>query len=95
VVDALKHIRASAARSPRIDELLRLHRDRRVIALTTHRRENFGEVMTSHLQALRCFVERHPEILLVFPVHPNPAVRAATAAVLGGSERICCIEPLE
>ena len=95
VVDALKHILASAARSPRIEGLLRLHRARRVIALTTHRRENFGEVMTSHLRALRRFVERHPEVVLVFPVHPNPAVRAVTAAELGDSDRICCIEPLE
>jgi len=95
VVDALKHILASAARSPRIDGLLRLHRTRRVIALTTHRRENFGEVMTSHLRALKRFVERHPEVVLVFPVHPNPAVRAVTAAELGDSDRIHCIEPLE
>jgi len=95
VVDALKYILASTVRSPRIEELLRLHRGRRVIALTTHRRENFGEVMTSHLKALRNFVQRHPDVVLVFPVHPNPAVRAVTAAELGGSDRICCIEPLE
>jgi len=95
VVDALKHILASVQRSPRIDELLRPHRGRRVIALTTHRRENFGAVMASHLQALRRFVARHPDVVLVFPVHPNPAVRAATARELGDSDRICCIEPLE
>jgi UDP-N-acetylglucosamine 2-epimerase (non-hydrolysing) len=95
VVDALKHIMASAVRSPRIEGLLRLHRARRVIALTTHRRENFGDVMTSHLRALRRFVERHPGVALVFPVHPNPAVRAVTAAELGDSDRICCIEPLD
>lgn len=95
VVDALKHIMASAVRSPRIEGLLRSHRARRVIALTTHRRENFGEVMTSHLRALRRFVERHPGVVLVFPVHPNPAVRAVTAAELGDSDRICCIEPLD
>jgi UDP-N-acetylglucosamine 2-epimerase len=46
------------------------------------------------LRALRRFVSRHPELELVFPVHPNPAVRAAVAAELDGADRIHCIDPL-
>jgi UDP-N-acetylglucosamine 2-epimerase len=51
--------------------------------------------MSGHLRALRRFVERHADVVLVFPVHPNPAVRTATEVEFGLSERICCIEPLE
>ncbi len=95
VVDALRWIVARAKPSPALTGLLDSLADRRVIALTTHRRENFGEIMTGHLRALRRFVTRHPEVALVFPVHPNPAVRAVAEAELSGAERIHCIEPLD
>ena len=95
VVDALQRIVATSTPSRALSSLLDGLAGQRVIALTTHRRENFGEVMASHLGALRRFVERHPETALVFPVHPNPAVRAVAQAELGGAERIHCIDPLE
>ena len=95
VVDALQHILATARPSAALVGLLDSLAGLRIVALTTHRRENFGEVMAGHLQALRRFVARHPEVAVVFPVHPNPAVRAATAAAFGGVKRIHCIDPLE
>ncbi len=67
----------------------------RLIALTTHRRESFGSVMTAHLEVLRRFVERHQDLALVFPVHPNPAVRAAAAAAFAGAPRVLCVDPLD
>ncbi len=66
-----------------------------MIVLTTHRRENFGQVMSSHLKALRRFVGRHQDVELVFPVHPNPSVRAVVDAEFTGAERIHCIDPLK
>jgi UDP-N-acetylglucosamine 2-epimerase (non-hydrolysing) len=51
--------------------------------------------MTGHLQALRQFVERHPDLALVFPVHPNPAVRAAAETALPRNGRIVLLEPLD
>ena len=51
--------------------------------------------MSSHLKALRRFVERHQDIELIFPVHPNPSVRAVVDAEFTGAKRIHCIEPLE
>ena len=68
---------------------------KRMILITGHRRENFGQVMSSHLKALRRFVERHSDVELVFPVHPNPSVRTAVDAEFSGAGRIHCIEPLE
>ncbi|SFE53153.1 non-hydrolyzing UDP-N-acetylglucosamine 2-epimerase [Nitrosomonas sp. Nm166] len=95
VVDALQHILARSTASPSLSKLLDSITNKRLIVLTTHRRENFGEVMSSHLKALRRFVERHQDIELVFPVHPNPSVRAVVDAEFTGAERVHCIEPLE
>lgn len=95
VVDALHWILARSKPSPALAGLLDSLTGRRVIALTTHRRENFGEVMAGHLRALRRFVERHGDLALVFPVHPNPAVRAVAETELGGHQRIHCIDPLD
>ena len=95
VVDALQHILGRSTASPKLSQLLDSISSKRMIVLTTHRRENFGQVMSSHLKALRRFVERHWDVELVFPVHPNPSVRAAVDAEFSGAGRIHCIEPLE
>lgn len=95
VIDALQHILARSTASPSLSKLLDSITDKRLIVLTAHRRENFGQVMTSHLRALRRFVGRHQDVELVFPVHPNPSVRAVVDAEFTGAERIHCIEPLE
>jgi UDP-N-acetylglucosamine 2-epimerase (non-hydrolysing) len=96
VVDALQHILARSSASPSLSKLLDdIVANKHLIVLTTHRRENFGQVMSSHLKALRRFVERHQDVALVFPVHPNPSVRAVVDAEFTRAERIHCIEPLE
>src|SRR5262249_34327268 len=60
---------------------------------TTHRRESFGELLAANLEVVRDFVERHPDVALFFPVHPNPAVRGPAAAVLSGHDRIKLLGP--
>jgi len=67
----------------------------RRIVLTTHRRESFGGVMAENLKAMRQFIERHDDIALIFPVHPNPSVERVAAALLSGHPRIKLIAPLE
>jgi UDP-N-acetylglucosamine 2-epimerase (non-hydrolysing) len=67
---------------------------RRLILLTTHRRENFGEPLRGVLRTLRRVVETTPDLEMLFPAHPNPAVTAATQAELEGAERVRVIEPL-
>lgn len=95
VVDALHAILADAPPAPALSALLAGIAGRRLIVLTTHRRENFGAVMHGHLRALRRFVERHADVTVVFPVHPNPAVVAAAQAELGDAPRIHRIAPLD
>jgi UDP-N-acetylglucosamine 2-epimerase (non-hydrolysing) len=94
VVDAVNWILGCEPPSPALRRLIDELAGRRIIVLTTHRRENFGQVMRGHLQALRRFVDRHADVALVFPVHANPAVREVAASVLGGNPRIRLIAPL-
>lgn len=67
----------------------------RIIAMTAHRRENYGEPMRQMFSAVRRVVETHPDTLLIYPVHLSPAVRQAAAQYLGGHERIKLLDPVE
>lgn len=95
VVDSLHAILKDHEPSDRLDQVLAPLKGLRLIALTTHRRESFGSTIEGHLGALRRFVERHEDLALVFPMHPNPAVRAAAEAALSGAPRVLCLDPLE
>ena len=95
VVDSLHAILKDHEPSARLNEVLAPLKGLRLIALTTHRRESFGGTMEGHLSVLRRFVERHEDLALVFPVHPNPAVRAAAEAALSGAPRVLRLDPLE
>lgn len=95
VVDSLHAILKNHEPSSRLNEALAPFKGLRLIALTTHRRESFGSAMEGFLAALRRFVERHEDLALVFPMHPNPAVRAAAKAALSGAPRVLRLDPLE
>ena len=69
--------------------------NRRVIALTCHRRENLGAPMAAIFSAVKTLVSRHRDVELVYPVHLSPAVREAAYSILGGVERVHLIEPLD
>lgn len=94
VVDSLKSIMAEGEMPAAVQEVVRKFRQHKLIVLTTHRRESFGKQMTGNLEVLRRFVERYPEVALVFPVHPNPAVRTATQTILAEHPRIVLVDPL-
>lgn len=68
---------------------------RRVILVTTHRRENLGEPMRHVYQALREIVAEFEDVEVVFPVHKNPLVRQVVDAELGGIDRVHLIDPLD
>ena len=68
---------------------------KRVILVTTHRRENLGEPMRQVYKALKSLVEEFPDIEIIFPVHKNPKVRSVVNEELGGLERVCLIDPLD
>ena len=69
--------------------------NRRVIAMTCHRRENYGEPMENIFRAVRRMAEAHPEITVVYPVHLSPYVRDTAKRILGGVENILLIDPLD
>ncbi len=67
----------------------------RLVLVTVHRRESWGEPLERVLRAVRAMVDRHPDVRVLLPVHPNPAVRSAVRRVLGGHARIVVSEPLD
>lgn len=69
--------------------------DERIVLLTTHRRENWGEPQARIARAARALTDRFPDIRLVVAMHPNPAVRETLRGELSGHERIDLIEPPE
>ena len=68
---------------------------KRLIALTCHRRENYGEPMAQIFTAVAELAKRNPDVLIVYPVHLSPVVRDAAKQYLDGIENIHLIEPLD
>lgn len=87
-IDALLR---TVARLPRQDWPF-LDSDRKLILVTGHRRENFGEGMERFCRAL-LQLARRPDVQIVYPVHPNPNVRKPVEALLGGVNHIHLIAP--
>lgn len=68
---------------------------KRLILMTTHRRENLGKPMRQVYRALKTTLEQHPEAAAVFPVHKNPKVREVVQAELAGTDRVYLTEPMD
>ncbi len=69
--------------------------NRRVLAVTCHRRENYGQPMQDIMHAILEVVECHPDVEVVYPVHLSPVVRECAFPILGGHERIHLIDPID
>lgn len=70
-------------------------KDKRIILITSHRRENFGQPIVNICHAILELVEKHKDIYVLFPVHPNPNVREVTDHYLRGHERIKLVSPFD
>lgn len=70
-------------------------KDSRLIMITAHRRENFGEPMRNMFRAIRRVIEECPDVKAIYPIHMNPVVRQVADEELGDCNRIHIIEPLE
>ena len=68
---------------------------KKVILLTSHRRENLGEPMENVFSAVRDAIRMVPEAVVVFPVHLNPKVREIANRILGNNPSIYLIEPMD
>src|SRR5204863_363441 len=95
VVDAMKHMLNHFEPRPQITDLIKKTEGKKRLLLTTHRRESFGEAMTANLKVIREFVDTRPDVCLMFPVHPNPNVKAVAKEILGKHQRIHLLDPLD
>ncbi len=68
---------------------------KRVIVLTCHRRENYGEPMENIFRAVRQIVSSHEDVEVIYPVHLSPAVRECAAKFLSEEPRIHLIDPVD
>lgn len=68
---------------------------KKVLLVTCHRRENWGEPMRQIFRALRRLVEKHADVEIIFPVHKNPLVRELSSEILGSVPGVHLIEPLD
>ncbi|HEX4846822.1 MAG TPA: UDP-N-acetylglucosamine 2-epimerase (non-hydrolyzing) [Novosphingobium sp.] len=98
VIDALHWVSARIAANPAmaagLDELKARFADKRIIGVTSHRRENFGGGMEAIAEAIRQIAAR-PDVAVIFPVHLNPNVRKVMGAALDGLDNVALIEPLD
>lgn len=76
-------------------EILDRVRGKRLILMTAHRRESIGEPHRRVFRAVRRLAEQFDDVAVVYPMHPNPAVREPACEILGGHDRIHLIEPLD
>jgi UDP-N-acetylglucosamine 2-epimerase (non-hydrolysing) len=68
--------------------------DRRIVVVTAHRRENWGDGLRGIAEGIHRLADRHPEISFVLPVHPNPVVREVLTERLQGLDNVLLTEPL-
>ena len=77
------------------DELRQVDFSRRIIAMTCHRRENYGQPMRNIFTAVRRLALNYPDVEIVYPVHLSPVVRSTAEDLLGGVPNIRLIAPLD
>jgi len=98
VIDALLWTQRRIALDPPLarglDTIASRFAGRRIILVTTHRRENFGDGMMNIARAIGRIADR-PDVAVLFPMHPNPHVGQAMDAVLGQRDNVARIAPLD
>ena len=69
--------------------------NKRLVLITSHRRENFGQPFRNICQALRTLAENNSDVQFLYPVHPNPNVKDVAHEMLGSSPNILLCDPLD
>ena len=90
VIDALLEVAGRDLELP-----IPIPAERRLVLVTAHRRENFGAPFREVLAAVRELAERHPDVHVLYPVHPNPNVEGPAYELLAGHPRITLVAPLD
>ncbi len=98
VIDALHwtadRVAADPALAAGLDAIAARFTGKRIVLVTTHRRENFGDGMAAIARAIGRIAERD-DVAVLFPVHPNPNVVSVMDAILGDRANVARIEPLD
>ena len=76
-------------------KLIEKHKNKRIVLLTVHRRENIGKPMEHIFKAVRDIAEDIEDVVVVLPLHMNPEVRKLSYAYLDNHPSIELIEPLD
>ena len=92
VIDALLDM-ARRARKKSVTGLGRIAPGKKIILVTAHRRESWGEKLEGVFRAIRRIVETEPSVEVVFPVHLNPVIQESVRPLLGGVPGVQLIEP--
>jgi len=100
VIDALLAVKAKFEQSQELAGHMAqrfpfLRDGARMVLITGHRRENFGDGFERICQAIHTLAQRHPEVDFVYPVHLNPNVREPVMRLLSNTPNIHLIEPLD
>jgi UDP-N-acetylglucosamine 2-epimerase (non-hydrolysing) len=90
VVDALKHILKHTSEPARP-----VPAGSRYVLMTCHRRESFGEKVRGVFESVRAFAQKHPDLHIWYPVHPNPNVKGPAGEILGGLKNVMLTEPVD
>lgn len=69
--------------------------NKKVVLLTCHRRENWGEPMEAIFRAVNRIAKEKEDVQVIFPMHMNPAIREKAQRIMGENNRIALIEPLD
>lgn len=72
-----------------------LDETKRLVLVTSHRRENFGTPFRNICEALKTLASNNPDIQILYPVHPNPNVKDVAYEILGTCQNIILCEPLD
>ncbi|WP_310535247.1 non-hydrolyzing UDP-N-acetylglucosamine 2-epimerase [Novosphingobium sp.] len=98
VIDALHWVTRRNAADPSLvvglSEVEARFAGKRIIGVTSHRRENFGDGMENIARAIREIAARE-DVAIIFPVHLNPNVRAVMNSALAGLDNVALLEPLD
>lgn len=94
-VDCLKHTITDNFKFD-LEELNKIdYKNKRVITMTAHRRENLGEPLENICRAVLRLVEDYEDVEVVYAVHFNPAVREVANRILGNHNRVHLVDPLD
>lgn len=93
-IDAMKTTVSDAFQfsTPRLNEID--YENKKIIVLTCHRRENYGQPMENIMKAVKNIAQTHRDVEIVYPVHLSPVVQSAANEFLGRVENVHLIDPL-